>query len=250
MRKTIVTFVLLLLLFTTAAVCAQTWGAFINPEFSPEFIAEQERMIANADQTFTRLLYRETFDIAAKPTPVKPEIGYYLAQRNNKLGRKEITLAAYEPLMSNKEWGTNFFTLTGSYENFYVGMDVRMLERSDTGDDYFWIRYTNEELVGEARSAGAEIAFPIAVRRFEGGLSTRSYTNYCDLSEYANDYRLNRIEIARLNGFASVFINGKFITGFEDGLSGRFYQVFGAGLGPGQGYVTAEFDNFVLRTTW
>ena len=43
--------------------------------------------------------------------------------------------------------------------------------------------------------------------------------------------------------------SGSFIAGFEDGLSGRFYQAFGAGLGPEQGYITVEFDNFVLRTT-
>ena len=249
MKKAAVTCILLMLLFTTAAVFADTDGEFENPVYSPEFAAQQERMLADVEQTFARLLYRETFDLPAKPSVSRPGFGYYLSERNTKLSRKEITLSAYTPLPGDSEWGTNFFSITGSYENFYIGMDVQMIERSDTGHDYYWIRYTNEEIVGESASSGAEIAFPIAIRKFEGGPGGRSYTKYFDLSEYANDYRINRIEMTRLNGYTSVFINGHFITGFDDGLSGRFYQAFGSALGAGQGYVTAEFDNFVLRTT-
>ena len=245
MKKGTLIFVFLLLLFTAAAAAADTG----NPVYAPEFIARQETMLANAEQTFPRLLYTYTFDIPDKPSVSKPGDGFYLSERNNKLSRQEVMLSAYKPGSGVREWGTDFFSMTGSYENFYLGVDVWMVEHADTADDYFWIRYTNEAIVGKNRSAGAEIAFPLAVRKFETGAGGRSYTNYCDLSGQADFYGYNRIEMTRLNGYTSVFMNGHFIAGFEDGLSGRFYQAFGAGLGPEQGYITVEFDNFVLRTT-
>lgn len=240
----------MMLLFTAAVVFADSGDNFANPVYDPEFIAQQERMLANIEQSFTRLLYRETFDVTSKPAISKPADGYYVSERITRLSRQDITLAAYKPLQYGAEHSEDFFNLTGSYPEFYVAMDAQMIERSDTGNDCFFIRYTNAGIVGEAASSGAEIAFPIAVRKFEGAPGNRTYTEYYDLSEYADDYGNNRIEMTRLNGYTSVFINGQFIVGFEDGLSGRFYQVFGSELGSGQGYVTAEFDNFLLRTTW
>ena len=245
MKKGTIIFVFLLLLFMAAAAAADTE----NPVYAPEFIAQQETMLANATQVFPRLLYTYTFDIPAKPSVSKPGDGFYLSERITKLSRQEVMLSAYKPGSGIREWGTDFFSMTGSYENFYLGIDVWMIEHADETGDHFWIRYTNEDIVGEKRSAGAEIAFPLAVRKYETGAGGRSYTNYCDLSSQADYYGYNRIEMTRLNGYTSVFINGHFIAGFEDGLSGRFYQTFGAGLGPGQGYITVEFDNFVLRTT-
>ncbi len=240
---------LLLIMLMAVTVRADNQEVFENPVYSPEFSAQQERMLANIEDTFPKPLYKETFVISGKPSVSKPGDGYHLAERNNRLCRKEITLSAYKPLASDREYGNHFFNITGSYTNFYVGMDIQMIERSDTKNDYWYLRFTNAEIVGESKSSGVEIAFPIAIRKYETGAHGRIYTDYYDLSEFANNYDNNKIEMTRLNGYTSVFINGEFIAGFEDGLTGRFYQTFGSAIGVGQGYITAEFDNFVLRTT-
>ena len=62
---------------------------------------------------------------------------------------------------------------------------------------------------------------------------------------YLGDDRL--VKIMRLDGYVRFYIDGHFITGFDDGFSGRFYQLYGAGLDKGGKYVTGSFDNFILR---
>ena len=244
MRNAIIVSFLLLMLLTAAAVCAD----FENPVYSPEFIAEQEQLLAGVETTFPRLLLQKTFDGTNKPDVSKPQAGVYTAARLLN-GKRERTLAVYKPLDENLGWGDSYFETTGSYADFYASIEGQLIERDDNGNGHIWFQYTDGDIVGSSSRNSATIEFPVCIKKYETEGGVRTYTTVYDLSEY-NDvgtYDPHRFEIIRLNGYTSFFIDRKFITGFEDGFTGRFYQLFGAGMYAGGSYVTVQFDNFILR---
>ena len=75
----------------------------------------------------------------------------------------------------------------------------------------------------------------------------RDYTTFYDLTEFENDHEPHTLEMIRLDGYTSVFIDGHFIVGFEDGFAGNFYHIYGVGPHQGGKYATYAFDNFIIR---
>ncbi len=235
----------LLLLLMMAAVSAVN-GYFENPEYPADFIAQQEQMLKNVEQLFPRIILRKTFDGTNKPVVTKPEPGYYSATREIN-GKRERMLAAFSPAEAHHGWGEHFFNVTGSFENFYLSIEAQIIERDDSGNSYLWIQYTDDALVGESGRTAVTINFPVDIDQYETVGGERVYTTRYDLSRFADDYEPHKFEIIRLDGYVSYFIDGSFITGFEDGFDGRFYPLFGTGLDAGGLYVTAQFDNFTIR---
>ena len=245
MKKYVIFCVFLLVMTAAAAVYAQENG-FVNPEYSAEYKAQQEQRLLSVEQTFPRLLLWNTYDGTEKPNTSKPIEGYYYYKANRK-GEREMMLASALPADMDKGWGEHYFNVTGSYTEFYLSIDVQIIEQDDSENGYLWIQYTDGDLVGDEARTAAEIDFPFAVRKYETGADGRHYTTYYDLSRYQGDYSPHRIEMIRQNGLTAVFIDGSFITEFADGLSGRFYKLYGVGLKTGGSYVTGHFDNYIVR---
>jgi len=237
--------ILLLLLFASAVWADD--GSFVNPVYSPEFIEQQESKLLSIEKLFPRLLFTETFDTATKPQVSKPEDGYYLSERVTRAGKRERIISAYKPHEEGSGWGDAFFNRTGSYADFYMSIEGRIVERDDTGKGYLWIQYTDGDIVGKSSRSSVEVDFPVAIRKYVTRSGVREYTTIYDLSDFRNDHEFHRLEVIRLDGYTSVFIDRRFAAGFEDGFSGRFYHVFGTGLEAGGHYVTGEFDNIMLR---
>ena len=225
MKKQIIIFTLSFL-FMTLCVLNVSADAFENPVYTQEFIAQQEAMLANVNQLFPRFLFQETFDVATKPAISKPEDGYYRYEMIRS-GRYESMLATYKTVVKNQGWGETYFNTTGSYEDFYMAIDVQVLEKDDSGKGFVWFQYTNGDLVGAASRDAVEIEFPLSVQSYVTNSGDRVYTTRYELRDYKNDYDVHRLEVMRLDGYARIFIDGHFITGFEDGFSGKFYQLYG-----------------------
>lgn len=243
MKKYVLFCIFLLMLTAAASVYAQ---GFVNPEYSAEYKAQQEQRLMTVEQTFPRLLLWKTYDGTEKPETSTPKEGYYL-YKANRAGKREMMLASASPAASDKGWGEHYFSTTGSYTEFYLSADVQIIEQDGSGKGYAWIQYTDGNLVGDEARTAAEIDFPFSIRKYETGPNGRIYTDYYDLSRFRGDRSPHKIEMIRQNGLTSIFIDGSFIVEFSDGLSGRFYNIYGSGLKTGGSYVTVQFDNLIVR---
>lgn len=244
MKKWIMSFVLLLL-FTAAAVSAQE-GNFVNPEYSQDFIDQQMNLLRNVEKTFPRIVLWETFDGTTKPSAIKlrNNLNMYMM---NRAGKREMMMASTQPAQKNDGYGEHHFDITGAFSNFYLSVDVQILEQDEGEHGYLWIQYTDGDIVGsEARSAG-EIDFPVSIHMYDTGPEGQVSKTFYDLSAYRNDYGVHKIEMIRLDGLTNVYIDGRFLIQFADHFSGRFYQLYGAGLKAGGTYVTGQFDNLIVR---
>ena len=245
MKKIVIFCILLLMLAAAVSVYAQENG-FVNPEYSPEYKAQQEQRLMTVEQTFPRLLLWNTYDGTEKPDTSTPGEGYY-HYKANRAGKREMMVASAYPAAADKGWGESYFKITGSYTEFYLSVDVQIIEQDGNGKGYAWIQYTDGDLVGDEARTAAEIDFPFSIRKYETGPNGRIYTDYYDLSAFRGDRSPHKIEMIRQNGLTSIFIDGSFITEFADGLSGRFYTLYGVGLKQGGSYVTGQFDNYIVR---
>ena len=243
MKKYVLFCVFILMLTATASVYAQ---GFVNPEYSPEYKVQQEQRLASVEQTFPRVLLRNTYDGTEKPETSTPGEGYYL-YKANRAGKREMMLASASPAANDKGWGEHYFRTTGSYTEFYLSVDIQIIEQDESGNGYFWIEYTDANLVGDEARSAVSIDFPFAIRKYETGAGGRNYTTFYDLSSFRGDPSPHKIEMIRLKGMTSIFIDGSFIVEFADGLSGRFYNLFGPGLKTGGSYVTVHLDNLIVR---
>ncbi len=238
---------IMLVLLTVIRIPAVSGDSFENPVYTQDYIAQQEGMLSQKEQYFPRFMFQENFNVdPTKPLISEPENGYYRYEMYQ-AGKFETMLATYKTAVSDQGWGESHFNTTGSYEDFYMAIEMQLIERDDTGTGYIWFQYTDKDLVGENNRKAVTIEYPIAIRSYTSGPDGRVYTTHYDLSEYKNDYQVHKVEIMRLDGYVRVYIDGRFITGFNDGFSGKFYQLYGTGLYKGGKYVTGSFDNFILR---
>lgn len=227
-------------------VSAQSDTQIENPTFTSKFIEQQERMLENLDTLFPRILVNETYEYPSAPEIAQKD-GFSFSSQN-KSGKRELSITAYK-VSNSAEYnlGWNLFNTTGSYENFYLHIDVQLLEQDESNSGWVFFQYTNSSIVGEANRCSGEIIFPDKVDTYTTKPSGRIYTTYYDLTEFENDYEQHTLEMIRLNGYTSVFIDRHFIVGFEDGFTGRFSHMYGVGLHAGGEYATYAFDNFIIR---
>ena len=144
---------ILLLLFMTILGFTEVTEAFENPEYTPEYIAEQEQLLAGIESLFPRCLMKKTFDGTSKPSISKLSESYYMYTREI-YGKRERCLTAVTTAPENKGWGEQYFNTTGSFTDFYMAIDARIIERDDSGKGYLWIQYTDGDIAGEeGRSA-------------------------------------------------------------------------------------------------
>lgn len=238
---------LLLVMLAVIHIPAASGDSFENPVYTQEYIAEQEGMLSQKELYFPRFMFQENYNgDPTKPLISKPDDGYYRYEMIRG-GKQESMLAAYKDNVSGRGWGESHFNTTGSYEDFYMSIEMQMIERDDSNTGHLWFQYTDVNLVGENDRKAVTVYFPLAIRSYTTGPAGREYTTHYDLSEYKNDYQPHTIEIMRLDGYVRFYIDGHFLTGFADGFSGRFYQLYGVGLEEGGKYVTGTFDNFILR---
>lgn len=246
MKKSMFFSLLIVLLCSITAVFAQEEEPFENPTYTEEFIEQQERMLENLDTLFPRTLLKETYDYGSGLETNQYD-GYSFSSQN-KSGKRELTITAYKVSdTENYNRGWSLFNTTGSYENFYFHIDVQLVDQDDSNNGWIWFQYSNVEIVGDEKRCSAEIIFPDKVDSYITKPSGRVYTTYYDLTEFENDYEPHTLEMIRLNGYTSVYIDRHFIVGFEDGFTGRFHHLYGVGLHPGGEYATYAFDNFIIR---
>lgn len=243
-RMIIGIFLMLLMLIRIPAALGES---FENPVYSQEYIAQQEGMLSQKEQYFPRFMFQENYNgDPTKPQISKPEGGYYKYEMVRG-GKFEIMLAAYTSAPADQGWGETHFNTTGSYEDFYMAIEMQLIERDDSGTGYLWFQYTDGNIVGDNARSAVTIQYPLNIVSYVTGPEGRVYTTRYDLSAYKNDYQVHKVEIMRLDGYVRFYIDGHFVTGFDDGFSGRFYQLYGTGLNRGGKYVTGSFDNFILR---
>ena len=104
MKKAAVTCILLMLLFTAAAVFAETGGEFENPAYSPEFAAQQERMLADVEQTFAHAEQRMLGTVHAFGEEVKVHV---IVNHIDSLVERVVVLAHGGHPVANAEDGQN-----------------------------------------------------------------------------------------------------------------------------------------------
>ena len=220
---------------------------FENPVYTKHFIEQQNSLLDNLDTLFPRTLYNETFDKTASDYT---QYDGYTFSSENRNGWGELTLTAYK--LSDTEMyscGWDLFNITGSYSNFYLSIDIKLIEQDESNKGFVFFQYTNHDIVGDSKRSAGHIMYPFSVETYTTKASGRDFTTRYDLTQLGlvHDYDTHTLEMIRLDGYTSVYIDHQFIVGFEDGFDGRFAHLYGVGLEPGGEYVTFAFDNFIIR---
>ena len=249
MKKLLVLSLVVLLL---SAVFGSTFAQseeepFENPVYTEHFIEQQNDLLNNLDTLFPRTLYNNTFDYSDSDYA---QLEGYTFLSENRNGWNELTVTA-QRVSDTKEYsyGWDLFNTTGTYSNFYFSVDIKLIEQDDSNKGFVFFQYTNEDIVGESKRSSGEIIYPFVVDSYITKASGREYTTYYDLTQLGlvHDYDVHTLEMIRLDGYTSVYIDHQFIVGFEDGFDGRFSHLYGVGLETGGEYVTFAFDNFIIR---
>ena len=249
MKKFVFSITLFILLFTVIVAFAQEEEPFENPTYTQEFIEEQESMLSNLDTLFPRTLVNYNYEQVGSgiQDDIEQFEGFtFKSIKTN--GRNEITITADSVCDSedcNRGW--QLFNTTGSYKNFYFHIDVQLIDQDESNSGWIFFQYTNGLIVGENSRCSGEIAFPDKVDKYVTTAGEREFTTFYDLKDFENDYEPHTLEMIRLDGYTSVFIDGHFIVGFEDEFTGNFYHIYGVGLHSGGQYAAYAFDNFIIR---
>lgn len=242
--KKMLFFIALLLQINTIRAYAQE-GYFTNPTYSEKFIEQQERMLENLDTLFPRFLLKETYDSPYGPITSQEDGFSFTTHVRN--GHAELTITSDGNNDEGFNLGWDQFQLTGSYENFYYHANVQLIEQDDSENGYVFFQYTNSGIVGQEKRCAATIYYPEGVEKFITKPSGHQFTTLYVIENSDIDYDVHTLEIIRLNGYTSIFIDRHFVVGFEDEFDGKFYTVYGIGLNPGGEYATYAFDNFIIR---
>ena len=249
MKQSVVFFVLFVLLITVFGAFAQDDEPFENPTYTAEFIEEQENMLQNLDTLFPRTLVNYNYEQVGSGISDDIEAFDGFTFKSLKVnGRNEITITADVPSETeeyNRGW--QLFNTTGSYKNFYFHVDVQLVDQDESNSGWILFQYTDGIIVGENNRKAGEIIFPDKVDKYVTTSDGREYTTFYDLVDFENDREPHKLEMIRLDGYTSVYIDGHFIVGFEDGFTGNFYHLYGVGLHPGGKFATYAFDNFIIR---
>ena len=249
MKKFVFSITLFILLFTVIVAFAQEEEPFENPTYTQEFIEEQESMLSNLDTLFPRTLVNYNYEqVGSRIQDDIEQFEGFTFKSIKTNGRNEITITADSVCDSedcNRGW--QLFNTTGSYKNFYFHIDVQLIDQDESNSGWIFFQYTNGLIVGENSRCSGEITFPDKVDKYVTTAGEREYTTFYDLKDFENDYEPHTLEMIRLDGYTSVFIDGHFIVGFEDEFTGNFYHIYGVGLHSGGQYATYAFDNFIIR---
>ena len=249
MKKLLVLSLVVLLL---SAVFGSTFAQseeepFENPVYTEHFIEQQNDLLNKLDTLFPRLLLNKTFDGTYSDYE---QLDGYTFSSEYRNGWEEMTVTA-QRVSDTQEYslGWNLFNTTGSYSDFYFSVDIKLIDQDDSNKGYVFFQYTDASIVGESKRRAGRITYPFVVDSYITKATGREYTTYFDLTQlgYEHDYDVHTLEMIRLDGYTSVYIDHQFIVGFEDGFDGRFSHLYGVGLQPGGEYVTFAFDNFILR---
>ena len=249
MKKLLVLSLVVLLL---SAVFGNTFAQseeepFENPVYTEHFIEQQNDLLNKLDTLFPRLLLNKTFDGTYSDYE---QLDGYTFSSEYRNGWEELTVTAQKVSDTERySSGWVLFNTTGSYSNFYFSVDLKLIDQDDSNKGFAFFQYTNSQIVGESKRSSGEITYPFIVDSYITKAAGREYTTYYDFSQLGleNVYDAHTLEMIRLDGYTSVYIDHQFIVGFEDGFDGRFSHMYGVGLEPGGEYVTFAFDNFILR---
>ncbi len=248
MKKSVILVSIVLVFFTFTCSFAQSEEPFVNPAYTEEFIERQEAMLGNLNSLFPRTLVNYTFDPGSGISDSVEQFDGFTFKSEKISGRNEITITAdvvSETVDYSRGW--QLFNTTGSYKNFYFHVDVQLVDQDGSNSGWIFFQYSNGVIVGENSRCSGEIQYPDRIDKYSTKAGEREYTTYYDLTGFENDHEMHTLEMIRLDGYTSAFIDGHFIAGFEDGFTGNFYHVYGVGLNPGGKYVTYAFDNFIIR---
>ena len=250
MKKSLILLCFVISLFTIIGAFAQSEEEpFVNPTYTQEFIEQQEALLNDLDTLFPRTLVNYNYEQVG--SGIQDDVEHFEGYTFRSLkvdGRNEITITADDVCENddcNRGW--QLFNTTGSYKNFYFHIDVQLIDQDESNSGWVFFQYTNGLLVGENSRSSGEIEFPDIVDKYTTTAGERDYTTFYDLTEFENDHEPHTLEMIRLDGYTSVYIDGHFIVGFEDGFAGNFYHIYGVGLHQGGKYATYAFDNFIIR---
>ena len=245
MKMKIVLFNIIFLLFAAVNVFAD--DGFVNPVYTSDFVQQQQIKLSGVEQLFPRLIYWETFDGTTRPSVSRNKEDNYYYYSMKRAGKEEMMVMYPELALSSEGRGSSYFNTTGSYTDFYMHVEGQIIEEDYSKNAYLWFQYSNGTLVGEANRDSVSIEYPLRIEKYTSIAEERTYTTFYELREFENDYQVHTFDMIRLDGYTSVYIDNHFVVGFEDGLSGRFYMLFGVGLDAGGKYAAGQFDNFIVR---
>ena len=229
-------------------------AAIVNPVYSEEFVEMQQKKLEMVPKLFPRKAIENKKGRTGKKEEVTQFEGFKFTSRLNDQGQDEITITSdtvSPDVEYNRGWG--FYKRTGAHSDFYVNLEVQFVSQAEDTEGWLWFQYSDLDLVGDENRHSVEFIFPRTIDRYRTVPSAdpekneRVYQTFYDLSseyQYSNGKLV--LEMIRLDGYTSCYINHKFVAGFEDGFDGAFYPLYGVGLSKGGKEATFAFNDLIM----
>ncbi|MHC1770446.1 MAG: hypothetical protein AB9907_01695 [Flexilinea sp.] len=156
-------------------------------------------------------------------------------------------LSASTPLSDSDSYGFFIDPDLGLFRNFALHTDVTLSDVRPTGSyGDCYVSYTDINSVDEGQTKWFDVEVGYDIDTYD---STSDDTKtWYDLSSYGELGKNYSIDVIRMNGIASIFIDGVYIGEVEDGITEKVTMWLGTFIGSDSQYVDCAFDNFEIRT--
>lgn len=216
-----------------------------EPKIITEVPVENSSLIDEIEKLFPKIAYDEN-GLGLYGWKDELEDGKEYTTRFRK-GVYHAIFSASEPLTEGDSYGEFFHSDIGPFTDFALHVDI-MVDEIDPVDGYgdCLISYTNSKYVDEGTSNWFDVELGYNIDAYDS--SSQKNTNWYDLTPYWEVGRTYSVDIVRQNGYADIYIDGKYIGEAEDRIPGEVTVWFGTYLDKGSQFVDCSYDNFTIRT--
>lgn len=233
----------ILLLFLSSASLAQSGG-------DDQFRQTGEDLLKNSEKIFPRLLINDDFSeiIPLQVSEGESEgikITSITQQKNN---IRKTTIYADEPLKSDV--GKSAFysqTYYGTLSEFHLHVEMSLLNEFPDSTGKCFVQYTNEAVVGENSRQSVELILGSKIDAYQSKAGNREYTTLYDLRNTHEIGKTYHIDIIRYGGIGYFFIDGVFLSAYQDNIKENLSWMIGSFLEAGGEQATCVLDKIWVR---
>lgn len=220
---------------------------FAQEEIDPEVKSRREEMLLDIETHFPRLLIKDVCDQHIAESSYTEEDGIITTnlQKSGVWTMREIS-----PKPMEKEGGYTIFYVPldyGSYADFAIHMDMEIADSFPKGTGGCFLQYSDREIVGYEKSHAVSIMIGSKIDGYTNTAYGKKSFDILDLSKFSEIGKMYKVDIIRENGTTYFYINGEFLTEYNDNFDSKFTWVAGPILFEGGEEVTCNVDNIIIR---
>lgn len=239
MKKSIYALLAILLLLPSSV--------FAQEEIDPEVKSRREEMLLDIETHFPRLLLTDVCDQNFAESSYTYEDGIIITSKQ-KSGVWTLREISSKPVEEEIGYSAFYVPLDyGSYTDFAIHMDMEIADSIPEGAGGCFLQYSDREIVGYEKSHAVSVMIGEKIDGYTNTAYGKKSFDILDLSEFSEIGKMYKVDIIRENGTTYFYIDGEFLTEYDDNFDSKFTWVAGPILFEGGEEVTCNIDNIVIR---